>query len=112
MATTFDVTSYPLDAATRFSHQPRVARDVLDDGSPRVRVLGDDYAEIDLVFEPMDSSTAQAFEGYIYTNIATEFDITHRGATYRGYLWSDLQTDESLGRLTVFTIRFRGKRVT
>jgi hypothetical protein len=111
MATTFDVTSYPLEASTRFIHQPRVARDTLDDGSPRIRVLGDEYAEIDLVFEPMNATTAQAFEGYIYTNIATEFDITHRGATYRGYLWSDLQTDDTLGGGTIFSIRFRGRRV-
>ena len=112
MPTAFDVTTYPLSADTKAPRGATIARDILDDGSPRIRVLGGEFATVELFFNPMDSVKAQSFEAYISANYATEFDITIRGTTYRGYIWSDLSDDASKGSNAVmYQLDFRGKVV-
>jgi hypothetical protein len=112
MATTFDLTSYPLSSDTKVQSQPPIVRDVMDDGSPRIRVMGNEHATIQLFFNPMDASTAQAFEDYISVNFATEFDIDVNNQTYRGYLWSQLYIVPAHGpRSIAYQIDFYGRVV-
>jgi hypothetical protein len=87
-------------------------RDRLDDGNPRIRVLGtDDFQIIRCLFNPMSIASKVTFEAYLRANKATEFDIitddSSPTVTYRGYIWSDPRYALSNGYYTV-GFDFRG----
>lgn len=116
MPTTFPLSTYPLSDKTRMDDSQTVARDVLDDGTMRVRVLGsDNFRTIRCVFEHLSASQASTFEAYLNANRATEFDMVIDSespiTTYQGYIWSDPSVSVSHGRLYTFRFDFRGKVV-
>ena len=113
MATTFPLSTYPLSDRTRISEDHTVLRDLLDDGTMRVRVVGSSsFAVLSLVWEYLDGSTCDALLSYIKTNRVTEFDITVAYSspvvTYTGYFWDDPQVTPSQGKLYTVTATFRG----
>jgi hypothetical protein len=116
MATAFPLTTYPLSDRTQFNAEHVVARDVLDDGEMRLRVLGaSTYCTIRCVFSPMTKATSDTFEAYLITNRATEFtmvltDASPTVATHQGYIWSDPTVSVSNGLYT-WSFDFRGKIV-
>ena len=90
MATTFDTTTYPLETSTRFKHGLGTKLDRLSDGSVRSRVTTTNKPiEIQCVFSPQSESDSESFLQYLYDNAGTEFDITHNGKTYRGFIDGD-----------------------
>ena len=112
MATTFPLSTYPLRDTTRMQDDLVTARDVLDDGNMRIRVLGTDaFQVIRCVFNPISESAKVTFEAYLRSNTATEFDIvtdtSSPTVTYRGYIWSDPVYAKSSGLYTV-SFDFRG----
>ena len=87
MATTFNLTTYPLDDSTRFSVDVMTITDQMDSGAVSVRVMSNDtYGNLRCVFSPMTESQSANFHSYLITNRATEFDIAYNGKTYRGYI--------------------------
>ena len=116
MATTFPLSTYPLSDKTRMDDDHVVARDRLDDGSMRIRVLGSDtFRIIRCVFEHLTEAQASTFEAYLITNRATEFDMVIDSqspiTTYQGYIWSDPRISVTSGFLYTFQFDFRGKVV-
>ena len=112
MATTFPLSTYPLRDTTRMQDDLVTARDVLDDGNMRIRVLGtDNFQVIRCVFNPMTVASKVTFEAYLRTNVATEFDIVTDSSsptvTYRGYIWTDPTYQKADGLYTV-SFDFRG----
>lgn len=108
MATAFDLTSYPLDAQTRFAVTLGVQRDEMSDGSLRIRQTGPQGIAASLVFGTMDASKGESFEAYIQSKRTTELTITQRGTTYSGYLWGPLEAEELGAGLVRYSINFRG----
>lgn len=87
MATTFDITTYPLETSTRLKRGLGTKVDRMSDGSVRSRVMTTNYpVDIQCTFTPQFETEAAAFISYLTTNAATEFDITHNGITYRGFI--------------------------
>lgn len=116
MPTTFPLSTYPLDSTTGLEDEHTVERDLMDDGEMAVRVLGaSTYRIFTCVFTPMSVQTAKTFADYLRTNRATEFDIitayTSPVTTYRGYIWSNIEEDNTEGNLSVFSFAFRGKKL-
>lgn len=116
MATTFPLSTYPLSDKTRMSDDHTVARDLLDDGTMRVRVLGGStYRLIRCVFENLTESQASTLEDYLITNRVTEFDMVLDSespiTTYQGYLWGDPQITVAHGVLHSVRVDFRGEVV-
>jgi hypothetical protein len=112
----FDLTTYPLSDRTRMDDILTVARDVMDDGTLGVRVLGDDtWRVIGCEFEPMSESTSAAFSSYLITNRATELDMVFTFGspleTYRGYIWSAPRFTIKEGIYHIWRFDFRGQRV-
>ena len=115
MATVFPVSTYPLRDSTRMQDDFITARDVLDDGNMRIRVLGGDtFQTVRCVFNPMPIASKVTFEAYLRTNRATEFDLVTDSSsptvTYRGYIWGDPSYNQDDGLYTV-SFEFRGKVV-
>ena len=116
MATAFPLTTYPLSDRTQFNAEHIVARDVLDDGEMRIRVLGaSTFVIIRCVFSPMSKATSDVFEAYLITNRSTEFtmvlsDASPTVATHQGYIWSDPTVSVSNGLYT-WSFDFRAKVV-
>jgi hypothetical protein len=113
MATAFPIATYPLGGRTRFVDDHTIKRDVLDDGTMRVRVVGaSTYRTISCSFEFISETVSAALEAYLITNRATEFDIPLEFGspltTYRGYFWSNATTSVTNGQLHTVTIQFRG----
>ena len=116
MATVFPLTTYPLSDRTRTDEDPGVARDRLDDGEMRVRVLGSStYRQIRCVFGYMTETESTTFEAYLITNRATEFtmviDSQSPVTTYQGYIWSNPAVTVTEGGLYTWSFNFRGKVV-
>lgn len=110
MATTFPLSTYPLEDRSTFVDEYRVSRDVLDDGSMSLAVLGDThYRLVRCVFSPLTAATSATFETYLQTNRSTEFDLVYQGITYTGYIWSDIRTEPLEGALTRVSFDFRGE---
>jgi len=116
MATTFPVSTYPLEEATRMEDDDPVMLDVLDDGEMRMRVLGNSsFHRVRLAFTPMTPQQKDTFATYIRTNRATEFDLTTDSTSpailYRGYIVpSSTRYNPDNGYYRV-TMDFRGKVV-
>jgi len=115
MATAFPTSTYPLRDTTRMQDDYVTMRDRLDDGNPRIRVLGTSiFHEIRCVFNPMSEADKVTFQAYLQTNKATEFTITTDTSsptvTYQGYIWSDPSFSKDSGLYTV-SFDFRGKVV-
>lgn len=113
MATTFPLSTYALSDRSRFIDDHTVARDMMSDGSMKVRVLGSsNYRTINCVFEYLDTTTFQTFMSYLRTNRVTEFDLTISFAspaeTLTGYIWSDPRVTPAYGRLYTVDFDFRG----
>jgi len=113
MATTFPLSTYELDGnETTFLDGLNVERDIMDDGTPRVRVMGADvFRTINCVFPGLSETSVATFEAYIATNRATEFDMVINGNTYRGYIWSAVRTGVSDGILHKRSFDFYGKAI-
>lgn len=112
MATTFDTTTYPLQAATGFKHKARGVLDVMDDNAPRYRTIASDvYADVECVFVPMDDTTSANFLTYLSTNDGTEFEITHNSTTYRGYIRPESWDEDKSETLHVWTFTLYAKVV-
>jgi len=98
MATAFDVTSYPLETSTAFKPNLGTKLDRLSDKSVRLRTLTTlKPFDIQCRFCPLSEADSSAFETYLYTNAATEFDIPHNGKTYRGFVDGDTVTKDVTG---------------
>lgn len=113
MATPFPQSTYTISDRTQFNDDHVVARDLLDDGSMRLRVLGDSsYQIIRCVFEHMTESSADTFIKYLRSNKTTEFDMTFAfnspSSVYRGYIWSDPRDSVTDGVLHTVSFDFRG----
>ena len=113
MATAFPLSTYPLSDKSTFVDDHSVIRDLLDDGTMRVRVVGDStYRTIRCVFEHLSSTTLNTFQAYLITNRVTEFTLTiafsSPSMTYTGYFWSEPQVTVSNGSLYTVTVDFRG----
>lgn len=113
--TAFDFTSYPLDSKTGFQDALNVTRDIMDDGTMHVRVLGGSgYRSGSLVFKPMSESEVDSLLGYLHDNRATEFTFSGTGwgaQTYTGYIASEpsIRTiDGPLSQVTVDVYARRG----
>lgn len=112
MATTFDLTTYPLQDATQFGHRLSGMVDIMDDGTLRYRSLSSDsFAEIRCRFEPMSAATSAAFETYITNNSATEFEITYNSKTWRGYIDPRTPLMSTEGPWHTWSFNFKGKAV-
>lgn len=112
----FDLTTYPLSDRTRMVDDLTLARDLMDDGTMGVRVLGSDtFRTIRCQFEPMSEATSAAFSSYLITNRATELDMVFTFGspleTYRGYIWSQPTFSVVSGFWHIWQFDFRGKRV-
>lgn len=112
----FDLTTYPLSNRTRMQADHVVQRDLMDDGTMGVRVLGGStFRLIACEFQPMTEATSAAFASYLITNRATELDMVFTFGspleTYRGYIWSDPTFTPASGKLHVWRFNFRGKLV-
>lgn len=116
MATTFPFSSYALLDSSGASDNHVVSREVMDDGTPVVRVLGaDTFRTVSCEFVPMSISDAQALMDYLHTNKATEFDMLSDGlgtSTYRGYIWSEPRIRFTQGVLATVSFDFYGKRIS
>lgn len=113
MATTFPVSTYPLiqDAGAADHDAQIVIRDIMDDGSPRVRVMGSDtWVERPMAFIPMSADDAALLVDYLTANAGTLFSVTYMSGTWEGYLWSDPKTNMKSGKWFV-TTSFYGKKV-
>jgi len=112
----FDLTTYPLATETFMADDLNVARDIMDDGTLGIRVLGSSaYRTISCVFEHMDAATSAAFAAYLVTNRATELDMLFGFRspqdTYRGYIWGNPSFTVVEGVWHVWTMEFRGKKI-
>ena len=112
----FDLTTYPLSDRTRMVDDLVVARDIMDDGTLGIRVLGGDtFRVIACEFEPMTEATSAAFSSYLITNRATELDMVFTLVspleTYRGYILTPPQLNVRDGVWHIWRLDFRGKRV-
>lgn len=87
MATTFDVTTYPLETSSRFKPELGTTLDRMSDGTVKLRqTTSIKPAKVTCVFTPQNAASSATFLAYLETNAATEFDIVHNGRTYRGYI--------------------------
>jgi len=116
MATTFPVSTYPLEEATRMEDDDPVMLDVLDDGEMRLRVLGtSSYQRIRCSFTPMTPQQKDTFAAYIRTNRAVEFDLTTDSTSptilYRGYIVPATARYNPRSGYYSVTMDFRGKVV-
>lgn len=116
MATAFPLATYPLSDKTRTMADYVVSRKRLDDGEPKIRVLGTStFTLIKCVFENLTEAQSVALENYLITNLATEFTMVVSdlsGAnTYQGYFWSDPEDRARDGAWHTVKIDFRGKAV-
>jgi len=112
----FDTTTYPLSDRTRMADELNVLRDIMDDGTLGIRVLGDDtFRIISCEFEPMSEQVSNDFASYLITNRATELDMVFAFGspqeTYRGYIFSTPTLAITDGTLHVWRMDFRGRRV-
>ena len=116
MATAFPFSSYTLLDSSAASDDHVVSREVMDDGTPVVRVLGSStFRTVSCEFIPMSISNAQALMYYLHANKATEFDMLSDGlgtSTYRGYIWSSPSISYSQGVLATVSFDFYGKRIS
>jgi hypothetical protein len=115
MATAFPFSSYTLRDSTTLTDNHVISREVMDDGTPIVRVLGSStYRMIKCEFIPMSIADAEAMTDYLNTNRATEFEMADSGvfgaATYTGYIWSDIEVRYESGVLARVSFDFYGKR--
>lgn len=113
MATTFPVSTYPLSDRTRILPQQNIARDMLDDGTPRVRQLSaTNHCMVNCVFEYVSGATADALLTYLNTNKTTEFALvipfSSPVVTVTGYLWSDPDVSVSNGKLYTIQVNLYG----
>lgn len=113
MATTFPTSTYQLSDRTRIRKQQNVARDMLDDGTPRVRQFSaTNHCMVNCVWEYLDGATADALLTYLNTNKVTEFDLvipfSSPVVTVTGYLWSDADVTVSNGKLYTVTVDLYG----
>lgn len=116
MPTEFDQASYPLSDKTTMTSDFVVARDRLDDGTGRIRVLGTStFRIINCVFENLTEAQSIALENYLIANLATEFTMVVSGLsgsnTYQGYLWSDPYQSVRDGAWYTVKVDFRGEVV-
>jgi hypothetical protein len=116
MAIAFPLSTYPLSDRTQINDEHTVARDVLDDGTMRIRVLGDStFRTVRCVFNYLTESESSTFEQYLITNRATEFtmvlDSQSPTTTYQGYIWSNPSVSVRDGNLYTWQFDFRGKVV-
>jgi len=94
--TVFDFNTYPITDDFTVSHSGVVTREIMDDGTPRVRVLGGSgYRTTRLTFQPMLAATSDALLAFIAANRATSIDFGDYGT---GYFWSD-PTETAAGGL-------------
>lgn len=112
MATAFPLSTYPLSDRTQLNDDEPIIRDLLDDGSFRIRYLGFSSHQIArCTFRPMSKQLADTFMRYLRSNRATEFDLTldfvSPTITITGYIWSEPRKSSSDGLDTV-TFDFRG----
>ena len=112
----FDTTTYPLSDRTQFSDELNVARDIMDDGTMGIRVLGDDtFRTLRCEFEPMSEQVSNDFAAYLVTNRATELDMVLAFGSpqerYRGYIFAPPQMNVIGGRWHVWRLTFRGRKV-
>lgn len=98
----FDFATYPLSSDTSFTHRHHVTRDLMDDGTPHVRVMGDSgYQETMLRFQPMSIAESSALISYLSANVATEFDFGDFGT---GYIWGDPTVEVVSGPLRAVSV--------
>ncbi|WP_027949872.1 hypothetical protein [Haliea salexigens] len=116
MATAFPFSSYALLDTSGAMDDHIVSREVMDDGTPVIRVLGTStFRTLTCEFVPMSISDAQALMDYLHTNKATEFDMSGDGlgtSIYRGYIWSEPRIQFSQGVLATVSFNFYGKRIS
>ena len=87
MATAWPVATYPLADKTAFRFQGNTSLDYMTDGTVRLReVTSTVPASISVRLAPLGDTESEAFENYVWANIATEFEFTLSGATYTGYI--------------------------
>lgn len=113
MATTFPVSTYPLSDRTRILPQQNIARDMLDDGTPRVRQFSaTNHCTVNCVFEYVTGDTVDALLAYLNTNKTTEFDLvipfSSPVVTVTGYLWSDPDVTVTEGKLYTVSVDIYG----
>ncbi len=113
MATTFDVTTYPLETSSRFKPSLGTKIDRMSDGSIKVREISSiKPATVSCVFTPQTESESATFLAYLETNKSTEFDIVHNGRTYRGYIDGDsLRAEVTDGILHWWAFDLQGRLV-
>lgn len=116
MPTTFDLTTYPLEQASRVEDDSPDKLDILDDGRFRYRVLGTTFPyRWRLVFTPMSDTEKRAFELYLRTNRGIEFDVTPQDSsptvTYRGYVAPKSLRGVKRDGLWTMSLDFRGSIV-
>lgn len=109
MATTFPVSTYPLNDRTRITGAKPVKRDIMDDGTPRFRSLGDgNYRMLRIVFNPLTEQEMQDLLDYLNTNKATEFDVAMPFGSpiqnYTGYFWNEPNVSTYQGSAKDFTV--------
>jgi hypothetical protein len=114
MATEFPFDTYPLEDSTRIADDLNISREVMDDGTPAVRILGASvYRKINFAFIPMTQTDAQSLIDYIVTNRATEFEFSGAGlgsSTYTGYIWSDAFVENFEGVMARVSIDVYARR--
>ena len=109
MATTFDLDTYPLEDKTSFQDDGMVDFTKMRDGTIRTRTVSTTtYRDFDCVFCPMFSTQAEALTAYLLANLTTEFDITYKALTYRGYFYSKPKVVTSQGDLSRVRVKFHG----
>lgn len=108
MATTFNLTTYPLDDSTSFRDIDGTRLTVFDDETVALQDTGNEAREIRCKFSPMSAADGQTLVAYLRTNKATEFDIVIEGITYRGYFYGPRDIKNFDGDFVTVSARFRG----
>jgi hypothetical protein len=113
MATDFDVTTYPLETSTAFNHGLGTRLDRMDDGTVHSRTISSQKpVRINCAFNPQTDTSSEAFLQYLYDNAATEFNVTHNGKTFTGYLDGEsVQEGITDGTLHWWTFAIEGNAV-
>lgn len=89
-----------------------VQRDVMDDGTPKLRsTQTTGYFEIPIGFRPYDKATASALIAYLLLFATQEFTLPYLEYTVEGYFWSDPESEIQNGQWWV-TTSFYGKIVS
>lgn len=109
MATTFPVNTYPLLSRADADIGLGVVRDLMQDGSPRLRQVNlAGYTTITLEFAPLREADAKSLIAYIRTHATDEMEVAVGSVVYVGYFWGDIE-QRVLGSMHWLSIEFYGR---